>query len=84
MRGGAATAFFEAGCQPPSGTLDGAAAGGDAAAAEAAAGAEMAPFFFELAAAWPIGYRLEEKCGALWAYVGGALQGMCAYHGCDR
>jgi len=31
--------------------------------AEAAAGArEMAPFFFELAAAWPIGYRLEEKC----------------------
>ena len=30
-----------------------------------AAGArEMAPFFFELAAAWPIGYRLEEKCGA--------------------
>ena len=50
-----------------------------------AAGArEMAPFFFELAAAWPIGYRLEEKCGALWAYVGGALQGMCAYHGCDR
>jgi len=40
---------------------------GDAAAAaavaEAAAGArEMAPFFFELAAAWPIGYRLEEKC----------------------
>ena len=38
--------------------------------------------FFELAAAWPVGYRLEEKCGALRAYVGDALEGMCTYHGC--
>ena len=83
----AAATFFEAGCQHPSGTPDGAAGGGgDAAAAEeaVAAGVEMAPLFFELVAAWPVGYRLEEKCGALWAYVGDALEGMCAYHGCDR
>ena len=28
--------------------------------------------------------RLEEKCGALRAYVGDALEGMCTYHGCGR
>ena len=31
-----------------------------------------------------VGYRLEEKCGALRAYVGDALEGMCTYHGCGR
>ena len=85
----AAAAFLEGGCQPPStwppsGTPDGGAGGGEAAAAEAAAEAAMAPLFFELAAAWPVGYRLEEKCGALRAYVGDALEGMCTYHGCGR
>ena len=45
----------------------------------------MAPLFLELVTAWPIGYRLEEKCSALGSFLGGggAFHAMCAHHGCS-
>ena len=47
--------------------------------------AQMTPLFLELVTAWPIGYRLEEKCSALGSFLGGggAFHAMCAHHGCS-
>ena len=76
MRGGGRRLLRGTGCQPPSsGASDGAARGGDAAGAaaaeaEAAAGAEMAPLFFELW--WRRGRSAtgsKRSAGALWAYM---------------
>ena len=73
----AAAAFFEGECRPPASDEGG--GGGDGAAAQ------MAPLFLELVTAWPIGYRLEEKCSALGSFLGGggAFHAMCAHHGCS-
>tara|TARA_B110001452_G_scaffold128923_1_gene107152 strand:- start:111 stop:1568 length:1458 start_codon:yes stop_codon:yes gene_type:complete len=51
----------------------------------------LSSLFLELAAAWPLGYRLEERCHALAAFLGVGVAGassassvgaMCRYHGC--